>query len=170
MFEIHYSNELYHHGVKGMKWGVRKKGLRSVSEDAVDSGKWLRVYDKAYKKDTKRVNKRVNKDMRRKGSLSEKTQQMVNDNKILKREYEAQRSSHRQNVKKAQAYVEQMRKDFGKKNIKDIKTYSKKGETYVKSKIFSDSGTRILAKKYNYDTKGNKTASYQKSKVYYQYY
>jgi len=26
---LHYGNELYHHGIKGMKWGVRKRNSQT---------------------------------------------------------------------------------------------------------------------------------------------
>lgn len=42
-YRIHYSDELYHHGVKGMKWGVRKeyvpKGRKKVSGNQTEDGK-----------------------------------------------------------------------------------------------------------------------------------
>ncbi len=36
-YRIHYSDELYHHGVKGMKWGVRKEYVPKVKRKASGS-------------------------------------------------------------------------------------------------------------------------------------
>lgn len=33
MWQYNYSNELYHHGVKGMKWGVRRKRKQDTKYD-----------------------------------------------------------------------------------------------------------------------------------------
>lgn len=162
------STELYHHGVKGMKWGVRKKGLNAARERAYDSGEWLRVYDNTYKRDTKRMNKHVSKDMRKKGSLSDKTNKMVEDNKILKRDLDAQRKEHRLNIEDLKKTVDAMKKDFGDKKVKDLSkfTRTKDGETFVKTSMRSDTGYRMLTKTFERNSDGSKTTTYRKDKVY----
>ena len=61
-----YNTELYHHGVKGMRWGVRRyqnydgsytqKGLKNYRESAEDKATATKVYKEAKKiyKDTKK--------------------------------------------------------------------------------------------------------------------
>lgn len=163
--------ELFHHGVKGMKWGKRKRGLRATRERAYDSGEWLRVYEHDYNRDTKKLNKRMDKDMRKKGELSDKTKKMVEDNKILKRDLDAQRSTHRRNIEELKQCVEDMKRDFGDKKIKDLSkfTRTRNGETYVKTSMRSDTGYRMLTKSFERDSSGNKNTVYRQDKVYVYY-
>lgn len=55
----HVSDELYHHGVKGMKWGVRKK--RPESKIASDVRRTKEAYKKANKEYKKSFNKAYDK-------------------------------------------------------------------------------------------------------------
>lgn len=55
-YKILYNEELYHHGVKGMKWGVRKEWNANYSDSQ-------RIRDKAVygRGGVKRINKSLNK-------------------------------------------------------------------------------------------------------------
>lgn len=48
--KITYESELYHHGVKGMRWGVRKKSTKSSQARKKMSFKAHEDYRKAHKK------------------------------------------------------------------------------------------------------------------------
>lgn len=52
-YRVHYSDELYHHGVKGMKWGVRKEyepeGRKEVSDNSSTEKKRRKLTDKQKK-------------------------------------------------------------------------------------------------------------------------
>ena len=51
-----YSNELYHHGIKGMKWGIR----RYQNKDGSLTAKGKAMASKKYKKYMNRANQEVN--------------------------------------------------------------------------------------------------------------
>ena len=51
-----YSNELYHHGIKGMKWGIR----RYQNKDGSLTAKGQAMASKKYKKYMNRANQEVN--------------------------------------------------------------------------------------------------------------
>lgn len=51
-----YSNELYHHGIKGMKWGIR----RYQNKDGSLTAKGKEMASKKYKKYMNRANQEVN--------------------------------------------------------------------------------------------------------------
>lgn len=64
---MNHSDELYHFGVKGMKWGVRKKrdkpGKAQLNKPNADYTSRQRITDRASygKKGVKRINRRMNK-------------------------------------------------------------------------------------------------------------
>ena len=64
---MNHSDELYHFGVKGMKWGVRKKrdkpGKAQLNKPNADYTSRQRITDRASygKKSVKRINRRMNK-------------------------------------------------------------------------------------------------------------
>lgn len=69
------NNELYHYGVKGMKWGVRRKSNKDsiISKAEKMSDKHTHYADKTLKKQEKLQNKRINKynTLRDKGKVTE---------------------------------------------------------------------------------------------------
>lgn len=81
MWEYHYTDELYHHGVKGMKWGVRR--YQNADGSLTKAGKKRQVRwdasDAKYKeKQTKKTSAYYDKG-RRYGTLGLKKTDGIND-------------------------------------------------------------------------------------------
>ena len=77
-----YENELYHHGVKGMKWGVRRENRYRQSElRAIDRKYNVKRYDKKVAKMQNKYNKALKKadsDNRIKKAQSKLTEAKIN--------------------------------------------------------------------------------------------
>ena len=182
MWQYNYTDELYHHGVKGMKWGVRraqkkeyKKGRRALEDAAYESGKWQQTYAATYKRDTKKLNKRIAKDQKKYGSLSDETKKRQITNDLLKKDYDSVTKSHRANMKQLENYVKNASKKFEGVKVKDLKTQSIKGEQYLKSfkRDWRNSNvTRSLNKTTYVDKKGNTQTRYdpRRTETYHYYY
>lgn len=166
--------ELYHYGVPGMKWGVRRaqkkeyrKGRRLVMDEAYDSGRWQKIYEKKYNRSNKKLNKRIARDEKKRGELSEKTKKQMIENEQLKRDYDAATRKHRANIKKAQKYIDDSAKKYEGVKVKDVKMKTaKNGETYVKSfftarRVNKTVGKRRLVKRDYVDSNSNVTSRYE---------
>ena len=145
----HSYNELYHYGVKGMKWGVRrskeearaykqayrkdKRVRRMLENSAYDSGQFSKQYDTYYKIYKKSYDKQVAKDKAKTGKISDKTKEYGKTVSQLKTDRDTYRAINKYRVKQAQQHVDSMLKKYPDKKVKDLKVEIKKGETYVNS-------------------------------------
>ena len=78
------SNELYHHGIKGQRWGVRRfqnpdgtyteAGLKRLRQKDINWTKrnYNKLYNKAYSKSKREVDRFVNKDLNKRKSFKNK--------------------------------------------------------------------------------------------------
>lgn len=149
-------NELYHHGVKGQKWGVRrfqnedgtltaagknreyKKSLRTdkkirrdLESKAYDSARFANVYSKKSKSYSKKYEKAVLKDPTKSSS---KTQRIENTKRLLDSNAKSWNDYNSQNVKILKKQVDSMISKYGDTKIKDVDVKTKKnGIEYVKS-------------------------------------
>ena len=95
-----YSNELYHHGIKGMKWGIRryqnkdgsltakgqamaskkyKKYMNRASQEVVTREKYLKAYNRAADKMNNGLIDKYNRDYDKKLGAKAKDHDFLND-------------------------------------------------------------------------------------------
>ena len=173
---------LVHHGVKGMKWGVRKakkdtrkeykkdvKRLRNLTKDAANSSDWSRAYRSAAKMDDKRLKAKEHSDMKKHGQLSDKTKEAQKINKQLHADKLLMDRITDYKISQAKSFTEQMAKKYGDKKINYIKTHMKDGQEYVKKIIKSDPAAYTVEKRPYIDSNGNKRYSYQRVRTTYYY-
>ena len=149
-------NELYHHGVKGMRWGVRryqnkdgsltlagkkreykkslkmdKKIRRNLELDAYDSAHFADEYAKKLKSYSKKYEKAMAKDPTK---SNPKTQRIENTKSLLDLNAKSWNRYNSNNVRRLKDHVDNMITKYSDTKIKDINVKTKKnGIEYVKS-------------------------------------
>lgn len=121
-------NELYHHGIKGQKWGVRRYQNPDGSLTAAGKKRVSKVLEKSNKKldsKSKKVEKILNKNS---GVMSNMVKPLININQMA---YE--RTDHGKMLDKAASYK---KNDIDKLNLyRDYQVASKKNMESIKGKL-----------------------------------
>ena len=149
-------NELYHHGVKGMKWGVRryqnkdgsltlegkkkeykkslktdKKIRRDLELKAYDSARFANEYSKKSKSYSKKYEKAIAKDPTKSNS---KTQRIKNTKSLLDLNAKSWNRYNSNNVRRLKDHVDSMISKYSDTKIKNVNVKTtKNGIEYVKS-------------------------------------
>lgn len=123
MWKQEYYEELYHHGVKGMKWGVRKdRDIRSRSSAYdVRKGEWTREPDGGSIAKQMSVDRAKSRIALTRGA----------DRKLAKEEYKRAKKDLADGYKEYQAYAKDMHRKYGRSK-QYVYDYDKK--TYVNPK------------------------------------
>ena len=169
-------NELYHHGVKGQKWGVRryqnkdgsltpagkkkeykksletdKKIRRDLELKAYDSARFTDAYYKKLKSYSKKYEKTIAKDPTK---SNPKTQRMENTKNLLDSTAKEWNNQNSENIRRLKKQVDSMISKYSDTKIKDINVETtKKGIEYVKSirSVMANSNVTYDLRKRKYD-------------------
>lgn len=141
------NNELYHFGVKGMRWGHRKNNYRSISVRSAIARRENNKVDKGFKNWNENAKKRDNAiELGKKANVSRRAYENDKSNKSLKTAYKqdnkAYKKALRQNTTYRKGVVKQeVGKDISRKYLSDAKK--------VKKQLDADPTNKQLKKKYN---------------------
>lgn len=139
---IYYTNELSHHGVKGMKWGVRKQ-------------------EYAQKRQARKEEKHINKVTKYRNRLSRRAQFWSNWDKSAARSNAESARNVKKNGVQSEEYLAKARSDYNKR----AEAYSKKynGASYGGVEAFLDtivydagSGQRVSDLQKEYSSRSRK--------------
>lgn len=142
-----HNNELYHFGVKGMRWGHRKNNYRSTSVRSAIARRENNKVDKGFKNWNENAKKRDNAiELGKKANASRRAYENDKSNKSLKSAYKqdnkAYKKALRQNTTYRKGVVKQeVGKDISRKYLSDAKK--------VKKQLDADPTNKQLKKKYN---------------------
>lgn len=141
------SNELYHFGVKGMRWGHRKNNYRSTSVRSAMARRENNKIDKGFKDWNENVKKRDNAiELGKKANVSRRAYENDKSNKSLKSAYKQDNKAYKKALRKNTTYrkgvvKQEVGKDISRKYLSDAKK--------VKKQLDADPTNKQLKKKYN---------------------
>ena len=141
------SNELYHHGVKGMKWGKRKSNYRSTGVRAAIARKKNQKVDEGFDEWKDNAKKRSDAiDLGKKANASKMAYENNRSDKNLKKQYKTDEKAYKKALSKNTTYRKgQVRKETGSDLSRKYLSEAKK----VKKQLTADPSNKQLKKRYN---------------------
>ena len=141
------SDELYHHGVKGMKWGVRKSKYHSTGVRAAIARKKNQKVDEGFDEWKENAKKRSDAiDLGKKANASKMAYENNRSDKNLKKQYKTDEKAYKKALSKNTTYRKgQVRKETGSDLSRKYLSEAKK----VKKQLTADPSNKQLKKRYN---------------------
>lgn len=147
MWEYNYSNELYHYGVLGMRWGHRKRNYYSTGVRSAAARRSNEKVDKSFdqwKENDRRKNTAI--DLGKKRNEAKRSYESNKSDKGLKSAYKSANRDYKKALKQNTTYrkgvvKQEVGKDASRKYLSDAKK--------VKKQLDKDPTNRDLKKQYN---------------------
>ena len=149
MWEYNYyrSDELYHYGVLGMKWGKRKSNYRSTGIKSAIARRKNEKVDEGFKNWNENAKKRDDAvALGKKANVAKMAYEKDRSNKDLKREYKTANSEYKKALNQNTTYRKGVvRQEVGKDASRKYLSEAKR----VKKQLDADPSNKQLKKKYN---------------------
>lgn len=145
-----YYNELYHYGVKGMKWGVRRSngtGYRSTSLHSALARRSNEKVDKSFKDWGENTKKKTDAiELGKKANVAKIAYEKDKGNKTLKTEYQQANKEYKKALKENTTYrkgvvKQEVGRDASRKYLSEAKK--------VKKQLANDPNNKNLQKQYD---------------------
>ena len=142
-----YSYELYQHGVKGMKWGRRKRDYHSTGVRSAIARKKNQKVDEGFDEWKENAKKRSDAiDLGKKANASKMAYENNRSDKNLKKQYKTDEKAYKKALSKNTTYRKgQVRKETGSDLSRKYLSEAKK----VKKQLTADPSNKQLKKRYN---------------------
>lgn len=151
VYEYYYNNELYHYGVKGMKWGVRKSkdssGYRSTGLRSALARRSNEKVDKGFKDWKENASKRDDAiALGKKANVAKIAYEKDRSNKTLKTEYKQANKEYKKALNANTTYRKGVvRQEVGRDASRKYLSEAKK----VKKQLTNDPENKQLQKQYD---------------------
>ena len=143
------NNELYHYGIPGMKWGVRKDkpSYRSTGVRSALARRSNEKVDKSFKNWNENAKKREDAiALGKKANASKMAYESNRSDKALKSQYKADNKAYKNALKSNTTYRKgQVRKEVGSDLSRKYLSDAKK----IQKQLANDPGNKQLQKRYN---------------------